>query len=65
MSAPKAERRAPRKRLGPPLPLSDADLDRLSNVGPDDADDARAWWKRGQRRRPIAALLDARTDDNG
>lgn len=35
----------PKVPLGKPLPLSDADLDELSKVTPEDIDKARRLWK--------------------
>jgi hypothetical protein len=55
--------RKPRKPRGKPLPLTDTDLDRLSVVGPDDAEDTRAWWRRGNPRSPLRELLSAGEDD--
>jgi hypothetical protein len=35
----------PKIPLGSPLPLSDADLDRLAQVTPSDIEDAAALWR--------------------
>jgi hypothetical protein len=45
------------------LPLTDADLDRLSNVGPSDAEAAERFWRQHVDG-PLDGLLDARPEDD-
>jgi HK97 family phage portal protein len=45
------------------LPLTDADLDRLSNVGPSDAEAAERFWLQHVDG-PLDGLLDARPEDD-
>jgi hypothetical protein len=61
MSAPK-DRKPPRKPKGAPLPA--ATVDKAADVTPDDVSAAEAWWRRGQRGKPIADLLNAADDED-
>lgn len=47
-----------RAKLGPPLALSDAQLDSLAEVGPTDAPVADVLWRRANPG-PLSRLLDA------
>lgn len=47
----------PKIPLGAPLPLSDADLDELSKVTPDDIEKARQLWQEANPDE-LASLLD-------
>lgn len=49
--------------LGDPLPLNDAALERLSQVGPDDLAGAESMWREANTGHPEADLFDAKTDE--
>ena len=49
--------------LGPPLVLSDDDLDRLSRVTPDDLDSAERFWRQAVDGTGLEELLDAQPEE--
>jgi hypothetical protein len=62
----KAQAKAKRAKLGKPLAApSDADLDALAAVGPENADSAEVAWDSAQRQAKtgLVGLLDAMVDD--
>lgn len=57
-----ARDRARRARMGPPLRLSDADLNTLAEIGPADLATAEALW-RAANPGPLGDLLDAEPEE--